>query len=61
MGKDIIIVGGGQAAAQAAQSLRAEGFEGPIRIFGDEPHAPYQRPPLSKKFLQRKSASTAWN
>lgn len=53
MGKDIIIVGGGQAAAQAAQSLRAEGFEGPIRIFGDEPHAPYQRPPLSKKFLAK--------
>jgi len=48
---DILIIGAGQAAAQAVQSLRAEGFAGPIRIFGDEPYAPYQRPPLSKKFL----------
>ena len=51
MADDILIIGAGQAAAQAAQSLRAEGFEGPIRLFGDEPYAPYQRPPLSKKFL----------
>ena len=53
MSEEIIIVGGGQAAAQAAQSLRSGGFEGLIRIFGDEPHAPYQRPPLSKKFLAK--------
>ena len=51
MADDILIIGAGQAAAQAVQSLRAEGFEGPIRLFGDEPYAPYQRPPLSKKFL----------
>jgi 3-phenylpropionate/trans-cinnamate dioxygenase ferredoxin reductase subunit len=51
MADDILIIGAGQAAAQAVQSLRAEGFTGPIRIFGDEPYAPYQRPPLSKKFL----------
>lgn len=51
MADDILIIGAGQAAAQAVQSLRAEGFAGPIRIFGDEPYAPYQRPPLSKKFL----------
>lgn len=47
----IVIVGAGQAAAQAAQSLRGEGFAGPVTIIGDEPHPPYQRPPLSKKFL----------
>lgn len=51
MADDILIIGAGQAAAQAVQSLRAEGFEGPIKVFGDEPYAPYQRPPLSKKFL----------
>ena len=51
MADDILIIGAGQAAAQAVQSLRAEGFEGPIRLFGDEAYAPYQRPPLSKKFL----------
>ncbi|MEP2828761.1 FAD-dependent oxidoreductase [Parvibaculum sp.] len=51
MADDILIIGAGQAAAQAVQSLRSEGFEGAIRIFGDEPYAPYQRPPLSKKFL----------
>lgn len=51
MTDEIIIIGAGQAAAQAVQSLRAEGFEAPIRLFGDEPYAPYQRPPLSKKFL----------
>ncbi|MDO8839259.1 MAG: FAD-dependent oxidoreductase [Parvibaculum sp.] len=51
MSDEIIIIGAGQAAAQAVQSLRAEGFEGPIRLFGDEAYAPYQRPPLSKKFL----------
>lgn len=48
---DIIIVGGGHAAGQAAASLRQEGFAGRITILGDEPHIPYQRPPLSKQYL----------
>jgi 3-phenylpropionate/trans-cinnamate dioxygenase ferredoxin reductase subunit len=47
----IVIVGAGQAAAQAVVSLRAEGYEGPIKLIGDEAQPPYQRPPLSKKFL----------
>lgn len=51
MSGDIVIVGAGQAGAQLAQSLRQGGFEGPIRLIGDEQHPPYQRPPLSKKFL----------
>ena len=51
MSETIIIIGAGQAAAQAVQSLRAEGFSGAVRLIGDEPYAPYQRPPLSKKFL----------
>lgn len=47
----IVIVGGGHAAGQAAASLRQDGFEGEICIIGDEPHLPYQRPPLSKQYL----------
>ncbi|MCP5410676.1 MAG: FAD-dependent oxidoreductase [Alphaproteobacteria bacterium] len=48
---NIVIIGAGQAAIQAVQSLRAEGFEGPITLIGDEAYAPYQRPPLSKAYL----------
>jgi 3-phenylpropionate/trans-cinnamate dioxygenase ferredoxin reductase subunit len=51
MSEKLIIVGAGQAAAQAVQSLRAEGFTGPITLIGDEAYAPYQRPPLSKAYL----------
>ncbi|MEO9773152.1 FAD-dependent oxidoreductase [Roseibium sp.] len=51
MQEDIVIIGAGQAGAQVAHSLRQGGFEGPLRLIGDEPHPPYQRPPLSKKFL----------
>ncbi|RVU35228.1 MOSC domain-containing protein [Hwanghaeella grinnelliae] len=44
----IIIVGAGQAGAMAARSLRELGHTGPITIFGDERHMPYERPPLTK-------------
>lgn len=47
-----IIIGAGQAGAQAAQSMRQAGFAGEIVIFGEEPEPPYQRPPLSKGYLQ---------
>lgn len=47
----IVIVGAGQAAAQAVHSLRTGGFGGRIALVGEEPHPPYQRPPLSKKYL----------
>ena len=47
----IVIIGAGQAAAQAVASLRAEGYEGALTLIGDEPFAPYQRPPLSKAYL----------
>ena len=46
-----VIVGGGHAAGQAAASLRQEGYEGELVIVADEPHIPYQRPPLSKQYL----------
>jgi 3-phenylpropionate/trans-cinnamate dioxygenase ferredoxin reductase subunit len=47
----VAVVGGGQAAAALAIRLRTKGFRGRITIYGDEPWAPYQRPPLSKKYL----------
>ncbi len=47
----IIILGGGQAGAQAVDSLRREGYTGRLLLIGDEPHLPYQRPPLSKQYL----------
>ncbi len=47
----IAIIGAGQAGAQAAQSLRHAGFDGRLELIGDEPFAPYQRPPLSKAYL----------
>ena len=46
-----VIVGGGHAAGQAAASLRQEAYEGELVIVADEPHIPYQRPPLSKQYL----------
>lgn len=50
----VIIVGAGQAGAQAAISLRQGGHTGPLILLGDEPHPPYERPPLSKEFLAGK-------
>lgn len=49
--KRIIIVGAGQAGLQAVHSLRQAGFDGDLTLIGDEPRAPYQRPPLSKAYL----------
>jgi 3-phenylpropionate/trans-cinnamate dioxygenase ferredoxin reductase subunit len=46
-----VIVGAGLAGAKAAETLRAEGFEGRIVLLGAEPHLPYERPPLSKALL----------
>ncbi|MEL6264729.1 MAG: FAD-dependent oxidoreductase [Pseudomonadota bacterium] len=48
---ELVIVGGGQAAVSAAQAARAAGHEGGITLVSAEPVAPYQRPPLSKKYL----------
>jgi 3-phenylpropionate/trans-cinnamate dioxygenase ferredoxin reductase component len=51
MSEHLLIVGGGQAAAQTVQSLRQQSFAGAITLLTDEPYPPYQRPPLSKKYL----------
>jgi 3-phenylpropionate/trans-cinnamate dioxygenase ferredoxin reductase subunit len=52
----VLILGAGQAAAQLAISLRQDGYGGPVRMIGDEPYAPYQRPPLSKAYLKEKAS-----
>jgi 3-phenylpropionate/trans-cinnamate dioxygenase ferredoxin reductase subunit len=52
----LVVIGAGQAAAQLAMSLRQGGFAEAIVIVGDEPYLPYQRPPLSKKFLSEHRA-----
>ena len=46
-----LVIGAGQAAARAAKAMRSAGFEGAITILGAEPHAPYERPMLSKALL----------
>tara|TARA_R110000868_G_scaffold388865_1_gene657982 strand:+ start:13361 stop:14647 length:1287 start_codon:yes stop_codon:yes gene_type:complete len=53
----IVIVGGGQAAVQACQSLRSFGFGGDITLISEEPDLPYQRPPLSKACLKGEMAT----
>lgn len=50
-----VIIGTGQAGAQLAVSLREYGYRDEIVLIGDEPDVPYQRPPLSKKYLARTS------
>ena len=51
MAPSVVIVGAGHAAVQAVDTLRREGHAGPIVLVGDEPYLPYNRPPLSKKYL----------
>ncbi|KZL17019.1 Rhodocoxin reductase [Pseudovibrio axinellae] len=52
MTNKIVVVGAGQAGVQAAQTLRQKGYKGKLVVLGNEPQPPYQRPPLSKKFLR---------
>jgi 3-phenylpropionate/trans-cinnamate dioxygenase ferredoxin reductase subunit len=55
-----IIVGGGQAGAWIARTLRAEGFQGRLVLAGDESRWPYERPPLSKDFLSGAASSESF-
>jgi 3-phenylpropionate/trans-cinnamate dioxygenase ferredoxin reductase component len=50
-----VIVGASLAGAKAAEALRAEGYAGPVVLIGAEADLPYERPPLSKDYLQGKS------
>ncbi|MFF5360351.1 NAD(P)/FAD-dependent oxidoreductase [Streptomyces scabiei] len=49
--KRIVVVGASAAGLAAAETLRREGYDGTLTLVGDEPHAPYDRPPLSKQLL----------
>ena len=53
--RTFVIVGAGLAGAKAAETLREEGFEGRVLLIGDEDEQPYERPPLSKEYLQGKA------
>lgn len=52
----VVVVGAGHGGFQLAASLRQNGFDGAVVLIGDEPHLPYQRPPLSKDYLDGKIA-----
>jgi 3-phenylpropionate/trans-cinnamate dioxygenase ferredoxin reductase component len=49
--KPVVIVGASMGGLRAAETLRKSGYAGPLVVIGDEPHAPYNRPPLSKEVL----------
>jgi NADPH-dependent 2,4-dienoyl-CoA reductase/sulfur reductase-like enzyme len=51
MMRDVVMVGASLAGLRAAESLRTAGFDGSITVVGEEPHHPYDRPPLSKRLL----------
>src|SRR3712207_6549701 len=51
----VVIVGAGHAGGTAAAVLRQQGHAGEIVLIGEEPVAPYQRPPLSKAYLKREA------
>lgn len=48
----VVIVGAGLAGAKAAETMRTDGYDGPIMLIGQEPHRPYERPGLSKALLR---------
>ena len=52
-----LIVGAGHAAGECATAIRDQGWVGRIVMVGEEPHLPYQRPPLSKAFLSGESTA----
>jgi 3-phenylpropionate/trans-cinnamate dioxygenase ferredoxin reductase component len=58
-GRGCVIVGAGLAAATVAQTLREGGFDHPVTLIGDERERPYERPALSKDYLQGKTEATA--
>ena len=61
MSEPIVIVGGGLAAGTAVTELRELGYDGELVVVAEEPHPPYERPPLSKELLQgRKDAASTY-
>ncbi len=51
MSAPVVIVGGSLAGLRSAEGLRRAGYAGPIKVIGNEPYLPYNRPPLSKELL----------
>lgn len=56
MRNGVVIIGAGHGGVQAAASLREEGYEGPVRLIGEESDLPYHKPPLSKTFIKDREA-----
>ena len=56
---DVLIAGAGLAGSRCAETLRAGGYDGRVVVVGDEPHAPYERPALSKEMLTGARAPAA--
>ncbi|KNE84221.1 MULTISPECIES: NAD(P)/FAD-dependent oxidoreductase [Streptomyces] len=59
MDASVVVAGASLAGLRAAEQLRAAGWAGPVTLVGDEPHMPYNRPPLSKEFLAGKVSSAS--
>jgi 3-phenylpropionate/trans-cinnamate dioxygenase ferredoxin reductase subunit len=58
---DVLIVGGGLAAQRTCETLRRLGYDGRVRVIGEEPHPPYDRPPLSNTLLTgEQTAEPRW-
>lgn len=57
MVRRLVVVGGGAAAVAALVTLRAEGFDGPLTLVGEEDRLPYERPPLSKRYLTQRGGA----
>src|SRR5690349_3216634 len=51
MAGGMVIIGAGECGGRAALTLRDLGYDGPVTLVGDEPHPPYERPPLSKEAM----------
>src|SRR5689334_7512715 len=49
--RTVVVVGASLAGLHAARGLRSQGYDGRLVVVGEEPHRPYDRPPLSKEFL----------
>ncbi|MBO9353978.1 ferredoxin reductase [Bordetella petrii] len=60
MMQSVLIIGGGQAGAWVARTLRTEGYDGYIALCGDEQEPPYERPPLSKEQLQPEAPAMSY-
>lgn len=54
----MLIVGAGECGARSALTLRERGYDGPVTLVGDEPHLPYERPPLSKDAMVSEAEPT---